>query len=324
MSGNSMPKKWSCPSCGAQATESDLFCGGCGALISSHSATAAPTVAAPVPATAVVAAPAPPARRRASPAMAAVIALIALLSLSAVAFLAFRGRGDAGGRPAGAGGEPSPVVRAGADSTGTPPTSGGSDAVIEASVTTVTTVLAATVPAATVPSTAPATVPATSVPRIVVRLDPALVQVLATSALPSEPGCGGRCTYEAANVLDGDPATAWAEDVAGLGIGERLAFSFPRPVDLVGLTIRSGWQRPGRTCLYQKNGRPAAITLLLSDGTQQQHRLADVQGDQSVIVGALTSSVVIVIDGVYAGTTCDGARPEDDTLVSDIMFDVRQ
>jgi len=65
------------------------------------------------------------------------------------------------------------------------------------------------------------------------------------------------CVYGAPNVLDGDPATAWCEGAAGLGVGEVVMLELPAGE----LEIRTGYARsPER---YRQNARPRRVEVVL-------------------------------------------------------------
>jgi hypothetical protein len=80
----------------------------------------------------------------------------------------------------------------------------------------------------------------------------------ASSTLASKAGA-----YVAANVIDGDGATAWCEGVAGNGAGEWIEISYPEPAEeycrLQGFAISSGYTKSATT--FTANNRLAKITL---------------------------------------------------------------
>lgn len=65
------------------------------------------------------------------------------------------------------------------------------------------------------------------------------------------------CVYGAPNVIDGDPATAWCEGAAGVGVGEVVMVEIPAGE----LEIRTGYTRsPER---YRQNARPRRVEVVL-------------------------------------------------------------
>jgi hypothetical protein len=96
--------------------------------------------------------------------------------------------------------------------------------------------------------------------------------------------------YSARSLMDGDPATAWVEAVAGPGIGELAIASLP---GLEGIGIRSGFQRSAE--LFAKNARPRRVRVWLlastrSDATEMDQVYLDVK--------ALASLEVELADGM--------------------------
>lgn len=72
----------------------------------------------------------------------------------------------------------------------------------------------------------------------------------------------GPVRYPPQKIFDGDPATAWVEGVAGLGVGEHVSFILDRPVESVALI--NGFARSER--LYRLNGRPRELECVLQIG----------------------------------------------------------
>lgn len=94
----------------------------------------------------------------------------------------------------------------------------------------------------------------------------------ASSFLPAQ----GKITYNADNVDDGDPATAWCEGARGDGIGEWIQFTLEagpakKEVNFNGITIANGylkndsvWGENNRvkTLRFELNGHPVALMKL--------------------------------------------------------------
>ncbi|WP_144019066.1 NADase-type glycan-binding domain-containing protein [Paucidesulfovibrio gracilis] len=116
------------------------------------------------------------------------------------------------------------------------------------------------------------------------------------------------------NLVDNDPATAWAEGVTGDGRGEWVLFEFGRAVRLERLGIRNGWQDEGE---YGDNSRPGELELEFSDGSTMRMPLADESGWQYLEMDRPTRWVRLTLASVVAGRT----RP-DRTCLSDVSFEL--
>lgn len=115
------------------------------------------------------------------------------------------------------------------------------------------------------------------------------------------------------SVSDGDISTAWCEDAAGQGIGEWVALVFDKAYTVNGVTIYAGHQEAGD--LYEKNSRPASMTIAFSDGSSQKIYLDDVMAGQTFTFESpvKTDSLTFIIDSVYEG------YKYEDTLITEIV-----
>lgn len=124
----------------------------------------------------------------------------------------------------------------------------------------------------------------------------------------------GDVIHSASRVNDATLEAAWAEGVDGNGIGESLYFEFDRDYSISKVLINAGYQKSED--LYDRNSRPAVITLTFSDGTSESHSLADYNGQQTILLEEprLTRSVTLTIDDVFPGTAYT------DTVISEMSF----
>ena len=131
--------------------------------------------------------------------------------------------------------------------------------------------------------------------------------VTASSYLP----IGSTASYEPANVLDGDLATAWAE---GKGAGETISFTFDDSYRIGGIVINVGYQKSDE--LYGANSRPAEIRVTGDNGFEQLCSVQDLNGRQEVVFNqfANTRSLSVTIENIYEGSDCS------DTCISEIAF----
>lgn len=99
------------------------------------------------------------------------------------------------------------------------------------------------------------------------------------------------------NLLDNDPATAWAEGADNAGQGEWVELTFPAPTRLARLVIRNGFQDP---TWFDKYNRVKTLEIVFSDGTRQRAELADTRDEQSIDLGGRSSVWLrLVIVDVY-------------------------
>lgn len=131
--------------------------------------------------------------------------------------------------------------------------------------------------------------------------------VTASSYLPA----GTTDSYEPANVLDGDLATAWAEEK---GAGETISFTFDDSYRIGGIVISVGYQKSDE--LYGANSRPAEIRVTGDNGFEQLCSVQDLNGRQEVVFNqfANTRSLSVTIENIYEGSDCS------DTCISEIAF----
>jgi hypothetical protein len=151
-----------------------------------------------------------------------------------------------------------------------------------------------------------------------VPLDNSIITATATSVQRAD----GGTTYVAANTLDGDPTTAWNSNGArdGTGPGISLTYTFRRPVDLLDITVRNGYQRirqrAGRSPvdLYSMNARVRRLRVVTDTGAWTWD-LADTRAPQTFAGAAgRTGSVRFEILAVYPSKTYP------DVAISEVGF----
>lgn len=135
------------------------------------------------------------------------------------------------------------------------------------------------------------------------------VSALASSVLQSEKNK----SYEAENLLDGNPASNWQEGEEGNGEGTVLTFQFEEPVEISGIELLNGNGVSEQK--YFANNRPKTLTIQL--GTRKvNYTLNDQFGSQFIELSPCgeTKELAITIDSVYEGDKYE------DTCISDIKF----
>ncbi|WP_432546654.1 discoidin domain-containing protein [Kineococcus sp. SYSU DK004] len=262
----------------------DRFCWTCGHAPGS-ARTGAP--AAPAPA-----APEPAARRvsRAGPVLA--LAATAVAAAAVVSLWSLARAGAAGDATATATGTDAPAAPPAA--AGTPPTT------------------PATTPARVVAAPAP---PRPSSP-------PVPLRELATATAPrtspdSVDAGGGRTRYAAANLLDGDPSTAWRAD--GDAAGEALTFRFESPQRLARVGLVNGLAKTDPhdgTDRYPQNRRVLEVAWSFDGGPAVRQLLTD--GERGVQLLEVAPVEVREVTLVLTGTSAAPAGAPDRTALGEV------
>ena len=149
-------------------------------------------------------------------------------------------------------------------------------------------------------------------------------KVTAPSTSPDSADSAGRTTtYRAANVLDGDPSTAWRTE--GNASGSTLQFSFDSPVRITEVGLVNGFAKVDPhdgTDRYTQGRRVLAVTWTFTTPTgpvtvQQQLRDGDRALQRVPVPAVEASSVALTVDSV----TRPGAGGRfDRTAISDVQF----
>ncbi|MEZ4749822.1 MAG: hypothetical protein R3B54_04115 [Bdellovibrionota bacterium] len=92
--------------------------------------------------------------------------------------------------------------------------------------------------------------------------------------------------YGVENLVDGNPKTAWIEGAKEIGVGEKLAVSFEKPVEIYGIRFIPGYSK---SAFYLSNNPIPVFSLSV--------------GDKNFTVGRgiLEHTVAVVKKGKYAG-----------------------
>ena len=174
-----------------------------------------------------------------------------------------------------------------------------------------------TPPAGATPAPPETTPPPTTAPpsdREPVRLRPAEVEASAT-ARPSVDGAGQPVTFEAANLVDGRPDTAWR--AAGDGVGQTLTFRFDRAVHVNAIGLLPGYAKVdpvSGTDRFPQNRRVTTASYHLDGSPPVAVRFSDTPDLQWLEVGAETTAVVVEITGTTE------AAERDYTAVSEVQI----
>jgi hypothetical protein len=132
-----------------------------------------------------------------------------------------------------------------------------------------------------------------------------LATVSASSHLPTD--LWGQ--YQPWMATDGALGTAWAEGVAGSGVGEWIELRFPGTVEIHSISMNIGYDKNGD--VFYKNNRIKRVTLVFSTGEQIELGLADRRGMQEISLARApgpaieTTSIKVIIEDVFAGWKYD-------------------
>lgn len=142
-----------------------------------------------------------------------------------------------------------------------------------------------------------------------------------SSTKPSTDTAGRTTTYEASNMLDGDPTTAWR--MAGDGTGTALTFTFEEPVVLTEVGLVNGYAKTGREGereidWYAANRRVLAVEWSFDDGTTVTQQLDETTDLQTVAVPEVTTTEVRL--RLVEVSAPGDADPRDTTPVSEVSL----
>jgi len=114
----------------------------------------------------------------------------------------------------------------------------------------------------------------------------------------------------AENLVDGDPASAWAEGAPGAGIGEHFRVTLDGTQPVAEVRILPGFARTDE--LFHKYNRPRHVLVHFSNGTQEMLLLKDDPSLQRFKVSVQAEWADFTIVDIYPGTT------GNDTYVSEV------
>jgi len=140
------------------------------------------------------------------------------------------------------------------------------------------------------------------------------------TARPNLDLTGDMVRYEASNLLDGVPSTAWRMD--GDGSGETLTITLPGPSVVTRVGLVNGYAKvdhDGRdraTNWYDRNRRVLEVEWIFDDGTTVVQHLDETRRMQSIEVGPVSTSTIQLKIMIV---TRPGDR--DYTAISDVLIE---
>lgn len=135
----------------------------------------------------------------------------------------------------------------------------------------------------------------------------------------------GSDRYQAANLVDGNTATAWCEGEAGNGKGATIELAFEKPVSFSGMGLLPGYTKTD--WLYEANAAPTRVRVLLQTRTGKQEFSTALplpasselfaEGRDAMVIQAVARDVMMVslfIDDVRPG------KFTTDMCISELFF----
>ena len=141
--------------------------------------------------------------------------------------------------------------------------------------------------------------------------------VVPATAPPNQDTEGNPTTYEAANLVDGRPATAWR--MPGDGTGEQVTVTLPGETRLTRVGLINGYAKSaGDLDWYAGNRRVLAVEWAFDDGTTVEQELTETRDLQTVDVDVTTTTVVLRLVAVSAPGS--GPSSRDFTAISELSL----
>ncbi len=143
------------------------------------------------------------------------------------------------------------------------------------------------------------------------------------TAPPNQDVDGDQVSYDASNMLDGVPDTAWR--APGDATGMALTFTLREPTELSRVGLVNGYAKTssddkGRTFdWYLGNRRVNAVVWVFDDGSKVRQQLKEDRGMQTIDVGPFTTSRV-VLRLVRVSKPGLGQAARDFTAVSELLL----
>lgn len=124
----------------------------------------------------------------------------------------------------------------------------------------------------------------------------------------------GNYIHSASLAIDGNIQSCWSEGAPEWGLGEFITIYFDGTYKVSGMNIWTGHQKSLE--LFRQNGRPVAVRVIGSDGSNEQYYLEDRFGMQRVIFRypINVQNVRITVEGISPGSKYK------DTCIAEVNF----
>jgi hypothetical protein len=146
--------------------------------------------------------------------------------------------------------------------------------------------------------------------------------VAPATAPPGEDVDGNTTSYDASNMLDRVPETAWRME--GDGTGQKIVFTFPEKTRITEVGLINGYAKTARDGgkvldWYEGHRRIQAVVWIFADGSTVRQNLTDTRELQTIDVDPVeVRKVVLKILGTTEPGT--GAARRDMTAISDVRL----
>jgi hypothetical protein len=144
------------------------------------------------------------------------------------------------------------------------------------------------------------------------------------TAPPNQDVDGHQVSYDASNMLDGVPTTAWR--MPGDGTGTVLTFTLPEPVELTQVGLVNGYAKTstddqGRTFdWYRGNRRVLAVVWSFGDGTKVRQQLDETQEVQRLDLDEPVQTKTVKLRLVKVSAPGQGDTGRDFTAISEVSL----
>ena len=124
----------------------------------------------------------------------------------------------------------------------------------------------------------------------------------------------GNYIHSASLAIDGNIQSCWSEGAPEWGVGEFITIYFDGTYKVSGMNIWTGHQKSLE--LFRQNGRPVAVRVIGSDGSNEQYYLEDRFGMQKVTFRnpINVQNVRITVEGISPGSKYK------DTCIAEVNF----
>ena len=124
----------------------------------------------------------------------------------------------------------------------------------------------------------------------------------------------GNYIHSASLAIDGNIQSCWSEGAPEWGVGEFITIYFDGTYKVRGMNIWTGHQKSLE--LFRQNGRPVAVRVIGSDGSNEQYYLEDRFGMQKVTFRnpINVQNVRITVEGISPGSKYK------DTCIAEVNF----
>jgi hypothetical protein len=138
---------------------------------------------------------------------------------------------------------------------------------------------------------------------------------------PGQDTAGNPTSYDASNMLDGDPTTAW--EMPGDGTGKELTFTLAKRTHLTEVGLVNGYAKTAseggtKVDWYASNRRVLRVEWIFDDGTTKTQDLRETPKAQTLGVDVRTKTVRLRLLQVSAPGTGPAAR--DMTPISEVRL----